>query len=134
MPAWVEAGLWGLLGGAPPLAGATLAQGVRLTARLTAGIMAFGCGVLISAVAYELVLEAFEQAAFWPVALGALVGSAAYSGPTGWCRMAACPLPGVTGSGQAASRRQPPKGAGSPSRWAPCWTGSPRRWCWARAW
>lgn len=79
MPAWVEAGLWGLLGGAALLVGAGVAQGVRMPPRLTAGIMAFGCGVLISAVAYELVLEAFEQAAFWPVALGALVGSAAYS-------------------------------------------------------
>lgn len=51
MPLWLQAGFWGLLGGSSLVIGAALAYLVRLPARVTAGIMAFGCGILISAFA-----------------------------------------------------------------------------------
>ncbi|PWC30333.1 ZIP family zinc transporter [Pseudoroseomonas aestuarii] len=79
MPLWLQAGFWGLLGGSSLVIGAALAYLVRLPARVTAGIMAFGCGILISAVAYELVEEGFRQGGIWPVIGGALAGSAAYT-------------------------------------------------------
>ncbi len=79
MPIWLEAGLWGLLGGSALVLGAAIAYLVNLPLRVTAGIMAFGCGVLISAVAYDLVLEAFDLADFWPILVGSTLGSAAYS-------------------------------------------------------
>lgn len=41
--------------------------------------MAFGCGVLISAVAYDLIMDGFEQGGLWPIVWGALIGSAAYT-------------------------------------------------------
>ena len=39
-PVWIEAGLWGLLGGSSLVLGAALAYLVQLPRRVTAGIMA----------------------------------------------------------------------------------------------
>ena len=78
-PVWVQAGIWGLLGGSALLLGTALAYLVRLPPRLTASIMAFGCGVLMSAVAYDLLLEGYELASFRPIAIGAMAGSLAYT-------------------------------------------------------
>jgi ZIP family zinc transporter len=52
---------WGLLAASSLLLGGGLALVVRLKDRALGLVMAFGAGVLISAVAYELVQEAFEQ-------------------------------------------------------------------------
>jgi len=76
---WIEAGLWGLLGGSALVLGAALAYLVDLPQRVTSSIMAFGCGVLISAVAYDLILEGFEVASFRPIVIGTVVGSLAYT-------------------------------------------------------
>ena len=58
-----EAFLWGVVGGSSLVIGGAIARRVSLTARHVGLIMAFGAGVLISAVAYELVHEAFETSA-----------------------------------------------------------------------
>jgi ZIP family zinc transporter len=79
MPIWLQAGLWALLGASALILGAALAYIFAFPKRLVAGIMAFGCGVLISAVAYDLVLEGFEQGGIWPIAGGALGGSLVYT-------------------------------------------------------
>ncbi|MBP1804819.1 ZIP family metal transporter [Rubellimicrobium aerolatum] len=79
MAIWVQAGLWGLLGGAALVVGAALAYLVDLPRRVTASVMAFGCGVLVSAVTYDLILEGFETSSLGPIVLGALVGSVAYT-------------------------------------------------------
>ena len=79
MPIWAEAGLWGLLGGSSLLLGAALAYLIRLPKRVTGGIMAFGCGVLISAVAYDLLLEGHEEGGLRPILVGAVAGSIAYT-------------------------------------------------------
>ena len=42
LPAWVQAGFWGLLGGSSLVVGAAVAYMMRLGTRLTAGIMSFG--------------------------------------------------------------------------------------------
>jgi ZIP family zinc transporter len=79
MSVWMQAGLWGLLGGSALIIGAVLAYLVNPPRRVTAGVMAFGCGVLISAVAYDLLLEGYQQSSFRPIVVGALAGSAAYA-------------------------------------------------------
>jgi ZIP family zinc transporter len=79
MPVWAQAGLWGLLGSSALVIGAALAFLLKLPKRATADIMAFGCGVLISAVAYDLIMDGFEQGGLWPIVGGALAGSAAYT-------------------------------------------------------
>ena len=79
MPIWMLAGLWGLAGASSLLLGAALAYLAHFPRRVTTGFMAFGCGVLISAVSYDLIKEGFDQAGMQPIVLGALVGSVAYT-------------------------------------------------------
>ena len=79
MPIWAEAGLWGLLGGSALVLGAACAYLLSLPRRVTAGIMAFGCGVLISAVAYDLLLEGHQLGGLQPIVIGAVTGSIAYT-------------------------------------------------------
>lgn len=55
MPIWIQAGLWGVAGASSLLIGVALAWFAPLPKLLTTGFMAFGCGVLISAVSYDLV-------------------------------------------------------------------------------
>jgi ZIP family zinc transporter len=54
---------WGLFAGSSLVLGGLLALVLPIRERLLGLIMAFGAGVLISAVAYELVAEAYETAA-----------------------------------------------------------------------
>lgn len=68
--------LWGLVGGSSLLIGGLIALRFRIGSRLLGLVMAFGAGVLISAVAYELVLEAVDTASGeGGVALGFFCGA-----------------------------------------------------------
>jgi ZIP family zinc transporter len=80
MPGWIEAGLWGLLGGTALVIGALIAWFVRVPAAVVASVMAFGSGVLISAVAFDLMAEAVDTGGLGPTALGFLGGAVAYLG------------------------------------------------------
>lgn len=73
------AGFWGLVGGSALLIGALIAYFVRLPQRLIASVMAIGAGVLISAVAFDLMDEAFKQGGFDSTAFGFLGGAALYT-------------------------------------------------------
>ncbi|MDB5717664.1 MAG: zinc/iron permease, partial [Sphingomonas bacterium] len=64
MPQYLQAGLWGRLGGSALIVGAAVAYLVSLPQRLVAGIMALGAGVLISAVAFDLMDEAYRRGGF----------------------------------------------------------------------
>src|SRR6478609_392294 len=79
MPVWLSAGLWGVLGASSLVAGAAVAYLATLPRWLVAGIMSFGCGVLISAVAYDLLEDGYEEGGLLPIIGGAIVGSAAYA-------------------------------------------------------
>ncbi|WP_207458977.1 hypothetical protein [Azospirillum sp. SYSU D00513] len=79
MPVAVQAGLWGLLGGGALVLGALIAYLVALPARLVAGVMAFGSGVLISTVAFELMDEAYRTGGFDSTAIGFVAGSVVYT-------------------------------------------------------
>lgn len=57
----IESALWGLVGGSSLVLGAVLALARTWSARLIALVMAFGSGVLISAVSFELVAEAWPE-------------------------------------------------------------------------
>jgi ZIP family zinc transporter len=71
-----EATAWALLAASSLLAGALVAFVVEIPRRMLGLIMGFGAGVLISAVAYELVQEAFEVSADGSaVALGFAAGA-----------------------------------------------------------
>jgi zinc transporter, ZIP family len=78
VPTWLEAGLWGLVGRAALVLGAAVAWFVHVPAKIVAGIMAFGAGVLISALAFELVDEAVQEGGAVATAVGFLAGAAVY--------------------------------------------------------
>jgi ZIP family zinc transporter len=78
VPIWMQAGLWGLLGGVALVIGALIAWLVRVPDAVVAGVMAFGSGVLISAVAFDLMEEAADTGGLGPTALGFLGGAVAY--------------------------------------------------------
>jgi zinc transporter, ZIP family len=71
----LEAAFWGFVGGLALLVGAVLGLALRVSPRVIGAVMAFGAGVLISAVAFELVEEAFDAAGAVPVVLGLIGGS-----------------------------------------------------------
>ncbi|MGY1803312.1 ZIP family metal transporter [Blastococcus sp. SYSU D00922] len=74
----MEAGLFGLLGGAALVLGALVAWFVRVPQAVVAAVMAFGSGVLISAVAFDLMEEAAETGGLLPTAVGFAAGALAY--------------------------------------------------------
>ncbi|WNO54056.1 ZIP family metal transporter [Stakelama saccharophila] len=75
---WIAA-LWGLVGGSALLIGAAIALAVSLPQRVIAAIMAMGSGVLISAVAFDLMDEAFRQGGVVATSLGFVAGAFAYT-------------------------------------------------------
>ena len=76
----LAAGFWGLVGGSALLLGAGIAWFTRLPRRLIAAVMAIGSGVLISAVAFDLMDEAYKQGGFVATASGFIGGALAYTG------------------------------------------------------
>jgi ZIP family zinc transporter len=75
---WIEAGLWGLLAGGALVLGAAVAWFVRVPRFVVALVMAFGSGVLISALAFDLVDDAERRGGLLPTALGFVGGAAVY--------------------------------------------------------
>ncbi len=75
----LQAALWGLLAGGALVIGAAVAWFVHAPQRLIAGVMAFGSGVLISALSFELMDEAFERGGLTPTATGFVAGAVMYT-------------------------------------------------------
>ncbi len=73
------AGLWGLTAGGALLLGALVGYYVNVSKRIIAGVMAFGSGVLISALTVELMLEAVHQGGFTAAAIGFTGGALVYT-------------------------------------------------------
>jgi ZIP family zinc transporter len=71
-----EAALWGLVAGSSLLIGAAASFALRPGRRVVGLLMGFGSGVLISAVAYELVGEAFHVAGGSGAVAGGLAAGA----------------------------------------------------------
>jgi zinc transporter, ZIP family len=76
----IQAGLWGLLAGGALVIGAAVAWYVKIGQRIIAAVMAFGSGVLISALSFELMQEAYKTGGFTATAVGFLGGAAVYTG------------------------------------------------------
>lgn len=78
-PIWLKAGLWGLLSGSALVIGAGFGYYLRLPQRLVAGIMAFGSGVLISALSFDLMEEAYKTGGFDSTSIGFVGGALIYT-------------------------------------------------------
>jgi len=79
MPTWILAWFWGLVAGAALVIGAAIAYLAPVPRRIVAGIMAFGGGVLISALAFELMEEAYESGGLPATAIGFLSGATMFT-------------------------------------------------------
>ena len=78
MALWVQAGLWGLVGGGALVVGALIAWFVQVPRTVVASVMAFGAGVLISALAFDLVDDAEKSGGLQATFFGFLAGALAY--------------------------------------------------------
>ena len=80
MPEWLLAGGAGLIAGAALLLGSAIAWFVDVPRRVVAAVMAFGSGVLISALTFELVDEALSTGGLTATVIGFAVGAVTYVG------------------------------------------------------
>ena len=72
---------WGVLASSSLLIGALIVMWKPVRQSTLGLVMAFGAGVLISAVAYELVAEAITTGeSYWPVAAGLAAGALTFYG------------------------------------------------------
>jgi ZIP family zinc transporter len=78
MPA-LRAALWGLVAGSALVIGAFAGYFARAPQRLVAGVMAFGSGVLISALSFDLMDEAYHRGGFDSTAIGFVGGAVLYT-------------------------------------------------------
>ncbi len=78
----LEAGFWGLVGGLALVLGAAIALLPErpISERKIAFVMAFGAGVLVSAVSFDLTEEALQLGGGDATALGLVVGALVYFG------------------------------------------------------
>lgn len=80
MPLWLESGLWGLLAGCALVIGASIGFYAKVPIRAIAAVMAFGSGVLISALAFDLMNEAYKSGGLDSSAIGFLSGAVVFTG------------------------------------------------------
>ena len=71
----LEAAFWGAVGGIALVLGAVVGLTVRVPRKVIGLVMAFGAGVLISALAFELTAEAFRGGGVDATAAGLALGS-----------------------------------------------------------
>jgi ZIP family zinc transporter len=79
IPIWLQAGFWGWVAGSALLLGAAIGYFARVPQRLIAAIMAFGGGVLISALSFDLMDEAYKRGGFDSTAIGFVGGALVYT-------------------------------------------------------
>jgi len=79
LPVWLQAGFWGLFSGSALLVGAAIGYFISVPQRMIAAIMAFGAGVLISALSFDLMDEAYQEGGFDSTAIGFISGAVVYT-------------------------------------------------------
>jgi ZIP family zinc transporter len=75
----LNAAFWGLVAGSALVLGALVGWFARVPVRAIAAVMAFGSGVLISALSFELMDEAYRSSGLWSCGVGFLLGAALYT-------------------------------------------------------
>jgi ZIP family zinc transporter len=78
MPVWLQAGAWGLFAGGALVIGALVAWFAPVSHRVVASVMAFGAGVLISALSFDLVDDAEQTGGLAATMAGFLGGALVY--------------------------------------------------------
>lgn len=75
-----QAALWGGLAGAALLLGACVGYFARIPPRLSATVMAFGVGVLVACLAFNLMAEALHLGGVMAASLGFVLGAILFAG------------------------------------------------------
>lgn len=78
-PLWLAATFWGLVSGSALMIGAIIGYYKKVSTKTIGVIMAYGSGVLISALAFELMEEAYKGGGFGAAALGFISGAVIYT-------------------------------------------------------
>jgi len=79
IPQWLLAGIWGLIAGAALIIGAGIGYFANIGQRWIAAVMSFGSGVLISALSFDLMDEAYKAGGFDSTSIGFLAGASVYT-------------------------------------------------------
>ena len=75
----LEAGFWGMVAGSALVVGALIGFFLAVPQRLIAAVMAFGAGVLVSVLSFDLMDEAYRQGGFVATGAGFLAGALIYT-------------------------------------------------------
>ncbi|MCM3718199.1 ZIP family metal transporter [Fictibacillus phosphorivorans] len=75
----LQAALWGGIAGSAVLLGSFTGLAFSIPKKWTAWIMAFGTGILIGAVSFELLVEAVEQSNLKVTAIGFILGASIFT-------------------------------------------------------
>lgn len=75
----LKAGMWGLISGSALIIGAMIGYFTGISQRFVAAIMSFGSGVLISALSFDLMDEAYKRGGFDSTAIGFISGALVYT-------------------------------------------------------
>jgi len=73
------AGVWGLVAGSALIFGALIGYFTKISQRWIAAIMSFGSGVLMSALSFDLMDEAYKTGGFDSTAIGFISGAIVYT-------------------------------------------------------
>ncbi|MGN6618409.1 MAG: ZIP family metal transporter [Ilyomonas sp.] len=76
---WLKATFWGLVSGSALILGALLGYFTKIPVKFIAFVMGFGSGVLISALAFDLMDEAYKRGGFDSTSIGFISGALVYS-------------------------------------------------------
>ncbi len=80
----LESLLFGAIASAALVLGALIGGWVQLPKRLLAAMLAFAAGALITALAFELFEDSYEQGGLWRAALGLLAGAVVFTFVSQW--------------------------------------------------
>src|ERR687898_1099067 len=79
-----EALLFGAIGSSALVLGALVGGWVQVPKRVLAAMLAFAAGALITALAFELFEDSYEQGGIWRAALGMAVGAVVFTAVSAW--------------------------------------------------
>lgn len=74
--------LQGILGASSLALGALAGVFWQPSRRVSAAIMAFGSGTLLSAIAFEITIPVYRESGFWPLLIGFILGGGLFTGLT----------------------------------------------------
>jgi zinc transporter, ZIP family len=76
----ITAGIYGLIGGAALFIGVLIGLYMKVSKRMVGSVMAFGSGVLISALTFDLMEKAYQLGGFDSVSIGFIAGAVMFVG------------------------------------------------------